>query len=195
MFNSISGTITHKGASVFFLENNGIEWEIAASSKTIDHLPSAGNTIRVLTFLYHREDIVSLFGFYEEKERNLFFELIRINGIGPKQAVKILSGISADDFITALDAENLTVLSSLPGIGQKTAQKIVLSMRGRLLKENQELSSQYSDIVKALSDMGFDYRKASKAVSDIADEREIKLLDKNEKEKIILKKAIIALSS
>jgi Holliday junction DNA helicase RuvA len=124
MFNSISGTITHKGSSVIFLENNGIEWEITASSKTIDQLPSPGNNIRVLTFLYHREDILSLFGFYEEKERHLFYELIRINGIGPKQAVKILSGISADDFISALDAENLTVLSGLPELARKLRRRL-----------------------------------------------------------------------
>jgi Holliday junction resolvasome RuvABC DNA-binding subunit len=68
-------------------------------------------------------------------------------------------------------------------------------MRGRLLKENQDASSPYSDIIKALSDMGFDYRKAAKAVTDIAEEPDITALDRNEKEKVILKKAIIALSS
>ncbi len=196
MFNSITGTITHKGNSSFFLENNGIEWDIAASSKTIMQLPSPGNSVRVLTYLHLREDNISIFGFADKKERLLFLELIKISGIGPKQAVKIMSGISADDFISALDTENLSVLSALPGIGQKTAQKIVLAMRGKLLKESSDAASPFADIIKALSDMGFDYRKAAKTVLDIAEDSEVSSLkDISEKEKIIMKKAIIALSS
>jgi len=196
MLNSITGTITHKGNSSFFLENNGIEWDIAASSKTIMQLPSPGNSVRVLTYLHLREDNISIFGFADKKERLLFLELIKISGIGPKQAVKIMSGISADDFISALDTENLSVLSALPGIGQKTAQKIVLAMRGKLLKESSSAASPFADIIKALSDMGFDYRKAAKTVLDIAEDREVSSLnDISEKEKIIMKKAIIALSS
>ncbi len=195
MFNSITGTITYKGTSTIYLENNGIEWEIYVSSKSISLLPSAGNSARIITHLHIREDNVTLYGFYDEKERSLFFELIKINGIGPKQAIKILSGISADDFISALDSENISLLSTLPGIGQKTAQKIVLAMRGKLLKEKNETPSMHSDIIKALSDMGFDYRKAAKTVENIAEESEIKSLNLAEKEKAILKKAIIALSS
>ena len=195
MFNSISGTITHKGASIVYLENNGIEWEICASSKSISLLPSPGKSARIMTHLHVREDNITLYGFYDEKERALFFELIKINGIGPKQALKILSGISADDFISALDNENISLLSTLPGIGQKTAQKIVLAMRGKLLKEKEEILSQYNDIIKALTDMGFDYRKASKTVENIAEEADVKGLDFVEKEKAILKKAIITLSS
>ena len=195
MFNSITGTITHKGTSTIHLENNGIEWEINVSAKSISFLPSSGNSIRIITHLHVREDNITLYGFYDEKERSLFFELIKINGIGPKQALKILSGISADDFIAALDSENISLLSTLPGIGQKTAQKIVLAMRGKLLKEKEIVPSQYNDIIKALTDMGFDYRKASKTVENIAEDADVKKLDFSEKEKAILKKAIIALSS
>ena len=200
MFNSISGTITHKGTSVIYLENNGIEWEIHVSAKSISLIPSGGSSVRIMTYLHVREDNVTLFGFYDEKERTLFFELIKINGIGPKQALKILSGISADDFISALDNENISLLSTLPGIGQKTAQKIVLAMRGKLLKESAldgagAFSSPYNDIIKALTDIGFDYKKASKTVENIAKQEDVKVLDFTEKEKTILKKAIIALSS
>jgi len=199
MFNSITGTITHKGDSVIYLENNGIEWEIHASSKSISLIPSSGSNARIITHLHVREDNITLYGFYDEKERALFFELIKINGIGPKQAMKILSGISVDDFISALDSEDISLLSTLPGIGQKTAQKIVLAMRGKLLKESAAgaavSSSEYSDIIKALTDMGFDCRKASKIVEIIAKDADVKNLDFAEKEKAMLKKAIIALSS
>jgi len=78
MLNSITGTITHKGNSSFFLENNGIEWDIAASSKTIMQLPSPGNSVRVLTYLHLREDNISIFGFADKKERLLFLEGIPI---------------------------------------------------------------------------------------------------------------------
>ncbi|MCL2705191.1 MAG: Holliday junction branch migration protein RuvA [Spirochaetaceae bacterium] len=197
MFNSIFGTVTYKGASVVHLENNGIEWEIHTSSKSVSLIPSINNSARIMTYLHVREDNITLYGFHDKKERSLFFELIKINGIGPKQALKILSGISVDDFISALDSENISLLSTLPGIGQKTAQKIVLAMRGKLLKEQDTVAtpSQYNDIIKALTDMGFDYRKAAKTVETIAKEEDIKNLDFAEKEKAILKKAIIALSS
>jgi Holliday junction DNA helicase RuvA len=195
MFNSITGTITFKGSSLVYLENNGIEWEIIVSAKTISMLPATGNKARIMTYLHYREDNVTLFGFYDKKERVLFFELIKISGIGPKQAVKILSGISVDDFISMLDSENITLLSAIPGIGQKTAQKIVLAMRGKLLKDNEAAPQEYSDIIKALSDMGFDYKKAAKIVADISASADISALNQTEKEKMLLKKAIIALSS
>ena len=195
MFNSITGTITFKGATTIHLENNGIEWEVHVSSKSISFMPSLGSSFRILTYLHVREDNITLYGFFDEKERSLFYELIKINGIGAKQALKILSGVSADDFISALDNENISLLSTIPGVGQKTAQKIVLAMRGKLLKDKAEVPSQYSDLVKALTDMGFDYRKASKAVETIAEEADLKKLDLPEKEKAIMKKAIITLSS
>lgn len=195
MFNSISGTITHKGSNSLFIENNGIEWEISVSSKALSLLPSPGNTARVLTYMNHREDNLSLFGFHDEDERFVFLELIKISGIGPKQAIKILSGISANDFISAVDGENIGILSALPGIGQKTAQKILFSLRGKIIKPGRENAFPYADIAKALSDMGFDYRKACKILSEISEEQEFAGLEENEKEKIMLKKAIIALSS
>ena len=195
MFNSISGTITGKKSSSIYLENNGIEWEIFASIKSISHMPSSGSSTRLLTYLHHKEDSISLFGFVEEIERNVFLELIRINGIGPKQALKILSSISAEDFVKALDNEDIAILNNLPGIGKKTAQKIILSLRGKLLADDGIPDVFTSEIIKALSDMGFDYKKAAKAVNDVLEDKEINKLDSSEKEKIILKKAIIILSN
>lgn len=196
MINSISGIITHKGNSSVFVENGGVEWEIATSAKTISALPDIGNKGRVFTYLNYTENSLSLFGFSGEQERELFLALIKINGIGPKQAVKILSTVTANDFIDALDREDTALLSGIPGIGQKTAQKIILSMRGKLVKEESAaVDSPFSDIIKALSDMGFDYKKAHKIVSKIAASKEIKSLSISEQEKMILKEAIVALSS
>lgn len=197
MINSISGTITNKGNSSIFVENGGVEWEIVASAKAISALPSIGDKGKVLTYLNYTENSLSLFGFSDEQERVLFLALIKTNGIGPKQAVKILSTVSANDFIDALDREDTALLSGIPGIGQKTAQKIILSMRGKLVKEESAVTadSPFSDIIKALSDMGFDYKKAHKIVSKIATSIEIKSLSPSEQEKVILKDAIVALSS
>lgn len=196
MINSISGTITHKGNSSVFVENGGVEWEIITSSKTISALPDIGSKGRVLTYLNYTENSLSLFGFSDEQERMLFLTLIKINGIGPKQAVKILSTVSANDFIDALDREDTALLSGIPGIGQKTALKIILSMRGKLVKEvTATADSPFSDIIKALSDMGFDYKKAHKVVSELAANKDVKSLSTFEQEKVILKEAIVALSS
>ena len=194
MFNSLSGTITGKNDWSIMLENNGVEWEIFSSSKSISSFSSPGKTIRVLTYLHHKEDVLTLYGFYEEIERSVFLELIKISGIGPRQAIKILSSISAEDFIKALDREDVSILYNLPGIGKKTAQKIILSLRGRLLKDEGLPDKLTGEIIKALADMGFDYKKAAKAVSQILEINDFGNMQESDKEKEILKQAIVLLS-
>ena len=137
MLNSITGTVTGKKGNTCFIENSGIEWALNCSQRSLDQIPKKGEEARVLTYLHHKEDTMLLFGFASEDERSLFLELIRISGIGPKQGIKILSGISAEAFINALEKDDIAGISSLPGIGKKTAQKIILSLRESWLKKIQ----------------------------------------------------------
>ncbi|TFG64168.1 MAG: Holliday junction branch migration protein RuvA [Spirochaetales bacterium] len=169
MFNSLSGTITYRGFQSVCLETGGIEWDIAVTSSTALKLPAAGEKIRILTWLYHREDAMKVYGFLSEQERDLFLDLLKITGIGPKQALKILSGIGPEQFITALDAEDVDALARVPGLGKKTASKIVLSMRGKLTR-NTEAPGVFDDIVDALTDMGFERGKAQETVRVLAQE-------------------------
>ena len=189
MINSLTGTITHKGTSEVFLENLGIEWQISVSERTAGELPSPGEEVRVYTYLHHREDQMVLFGFAGVEERFLFHDLLRVAGIGPKQAIRILSGMSVDQFVKNLDADDVDALTRIPGLGKKTAQKIILTLRGRLTAQQSDDDGEkpFGEIVTALVDMGFDRQSAARAVAKCsADETD---------EKEIFRRAIVALSS
>jgi len=115
MFNSLKGIVTGKTAEHLYLETSGIEWALESSATTLSQIASPGQEARVFTYLHHREDSMVLFGFATTGERDLFLNLISVSGVGPKAARKILSGISVNDFIEALEAEDLKTLTRLPG--------------------------------------------------------------------------------
>ncbi len=197
MINSLTGTITHKGATEVFLESRGIEWQLSVSERTARKLPPTGKEIRVYTYLHHREDQMVLFGFAGVEERFLFHDLLRVAGIGPKQAIRILSGMSVGQFVKNLDADDVDALSSIPGLGKKTAQKIILTLRGRLTAQENEDGTEkpYAEIVTALVDMGFDRQSAVKAVAKCAAEISEEPDGEEIGEKEIFRRAIVALSS
>ncbi len=197
MINSLRGTLTHKGLSEIFIENRDIEWRISVSERTARDLPAVGNEVKVYTYLHHREDQMVLFGFAAVEERFLFHDLLRVAGIGPRQAIRILSGMSVQEFVKNLDADDVDSLSRIPGLGKKTAQKIILTLRGRLTatREEEGESQAFSEIISALADMGFDRQSAAKTVSSLVSEVSAEFEDSESQEKEIFRRAIVALSS
>jgi Holliday junction DNA helicase RuvA len=194
MFNSIIGIINAKGAETAFLLSGFIEWEITMPVNDIQLL-SLNNEHKIYTWIYHREDQMKLFGFINERRRMTFLELLKVEGIGPKGAVKIMGGINQEDFEKALEESDISRLEAVPGLGKKTAQKMVLSLKGKLVQSggNNLLSTPYNDLVEALTAMGYERRtavealaKAQSSASDIPEE---------EKEKFLFKEAIVFLSS
>ena len=175
MFNSIKGIYRGKNASSIFVETFGIEWEILASSFTLDRF-SEGDEVRVYTWLQHREDVMQLFGFAELKERLMFLDLIKVEGIGPKQAIKILSNITVESLEAALEDGDISRLQAISGIGKKTAQKMVLALKGKLSiqqsfqkpEEYGAKTSEYEEIVSALVDMGYERRRCLETVEKVA---------------------------
>ncbi len=195
MFNSLYGMITHKDDQKIFLDINGIEWSIIMPYMSITKLPPSGEQARVYTYLQHSQDSMQLFGFSSPRERFLFLDLLKVGGIGPKQAVKILSGIEVDNFIKQLDDNDLDSLTRLPGLGKKTAQKIILTLRGKLsFEETPAEKGADSDIVNALVDMGFERKASEAAVRKASEEAETQAVPGEEKEKIIFRRSIILLS-
>ncbi len=168
MFNAIRGTLCYKGADSIRVDNNGIEWELTVPARSVDSFGRLGEETRALCWLLHREDQMRLFGFASEAERAIFLELLTVDGIGPKQAIKILGGIGADDLERALDAEDLARLEAVPGLGKKTAQKLVFSLKGKLPSRDAatriEPAGPHDDILRALVDMGYDRRRAIDAI-------------------------------
>jgi len=194
MFNSLRGIVSAKNTEAVFILCGDIEWEIAMPVNDIQELTLNGEC-RVFTWLYHREDQMKLFGFFDEKRRNTFLELLKVEGIGPKGAVKIMGGISQDDLEKALENGDLARLEAVPGLGKKTAQKMLLSLKGKLISSQNisPVSSPYNDLVEALTAMGYDRRAAAEALSK-ADAGIDKTLAADAREKLLFKEAIVYLS-
>jgi len=194
MFNSIRGTVTAKGMESIFILSGDIEWDISMPINDMQSL-SLNSECRILTWLYTREDLMKLFGFSSEKRRGTFLELLKVEGIGPKAALKIMSGISQDDLETALENGDLTRLEAVPGLGKKTAQKMLLSLKGKLVQSSgvNAVSSPYNDLVEALVGMGYDRKMSadalSKAETGIDPDTPAK-----KKEELLFKEAIVYLS-
>lgn len=164
MFNRILGTLSGRTIDSLFILTGGIEWDIAVPTRAVNLFGALGERAEVFVWLHHYEDGMKLFGFPSEHERRLFLDLMKVEGIGPKQALKILSGISPADLAAALEAGNLAALQKISGVGPKLAQKMVLALKGKLVElgvgeDARAPSSPWNDVAAALADMGFD-RKA-----------------------------------
>ena len=195
MFHSISGTITGRGPNTLYVTTGGVEWELEVSGFTLRELAHEENA-RVFTHLYHREDQMRLYGFVSAEERRVFLELTRVSGIGPRAAVKILSASSPERLIKLLETEDVDGLVLLPGLGQKTAQKIILTLRGRLVTQTVGATGTHGELVEGLADMGFDRGAAAKAVGELtlAVAAEAPDLTGPEAEQEIFRRAIVRLS-
>lgn len=132
MIASLKGRLTLRSPPFLVVEVNGIGYELEAPLSVFDTLPETGGAVELLTHLVVREDAHTLYGFAQEADRRLFRELLKVSGIGPRLALAILSGVSGDDFALMIESGDTLALTRLPGIGRKTAERIVLEMRGRL---------------------------------------------------------------
>ena len=132
MIGRLKGIVLEKKAPDLLLDVNGVGYELQAPMSTFYQLPASGQGVVLHTHLVVREDAHLLFGFYDEQERALFRALIRVSGVGPKVALAILSGVTADEFVRLVRHDDDTALTRIPGIGKKTAERLLLEMRDRL---------------------------------------------------------------
>ena len=194
MFNSIFGTITAKFPQILHLEtSSGIEWSLSVSESTLNSLSTVGSQVRIYTWMYHKEDAMKLFGFSSIEERSVFLDLLKVDGVGPKGALKILSSLPY-----TLLVEALSKLEKISGIGKKTAQKMLLTLKGKLtlLSENEKSTgkvSVWNDVIIALTNMGYDKKNCETVVEKIAKDLDASLTQ-SAKEEIIFRKAIVELS-
>jgi len=128
----LRGRIAAKHPPVLLMDVGGVGYEIEAPMSTFYGLPAIGTDVTLHTHLVVREDAHVLFGFGTERERSLFRELIRISGVGPRIALGILSGASVDEFHRCVEAQDAASLTRIPGIGRKTAERLIIEMRDRL---------------------------------------------------------------
>ena len=132
MIGSVRGRIISKTPPQLLVEAGGLGYELEAPMSTFFHLPPVGEEVRLLTHLVVREDAHVLYAFGTEEERRLFRSLIRVSGVGPKIALALLSGLSVAAFAQCVQSEDVAALIKVPGIGRKTAERLVIEMRDRL---------------------------------------------------------------
>lgn len=207
MFNSLTGIITEKAAQKLCLDTHGIEWEIFSPDTSIQALPAVGETGRVYTWMQHSDSIMSLYGFASVGERCLFLDLLKVDGIGPKAALKIMGAVSSSQLVKILDDGNLDALQKVPGVGKKTAAKMLLQLKGKLtLSEDggsvprgqQPAKSPYSDVTGALANMGYDRRTAEQTVARLAQQMEedsaFAQMGQSQKEDVLFRKALVEMA-
>ncbi|PNO40724.1 Holliday junction branch migration protein RuvA [Serratia marcescens] len=185
MIGRLRGNILEKQPPLVLLEANGVGYEVHMPMTCFYELPELGQEAIVFTHFVVREDAQLLYGFNNKQERALFRELIKVNGVGPKLALAILSGMSAQQFVSAVEREEITALVKLPGVGKKTAERLVVEMKDRFKGLNGDLfnSSEISlpsaaekapeadaeaEAVSALVALGYKPQEASRMVSKIA---------------------------
>lgn len=196
MIYSLSGFIREKAPQNLILENNGIEWQIEMPDTDLSSLPGLGEQTKVYTHLHHKEDSMRLFGFATIESRATFFDLLKVNGIGPKAAIKILSSIHYLQLIEALDTENMAVLEKISGVGKTTAQKMVLALKGKIRfvsDTKDEKTEEWQDLVQVLSDMGYDKKEVSAVLKKLSQNLDTSL-SQSQKEEALLKAALKELS-
>lgn len=204
MFNSITGIITGKFPKQVFLENNGVEWDICVPDSNLEMLPPVGNEAKIYTYLQHTDMIMSLFGFASADERTLFFDLLKVEGIGPKGAIKIMSSVSSGRLMEVLERGDVEMLEKVPGVGKKTAAKMMLALKGKLsLSETStvvrvEKPVAFGDVINSLATMGYDKRlveqKVAQLVEELSKDADFDGKSQKDKEDLIFRRAIVSLA-
>jgi holliday junction DNA helicase RuvA len=134
MIGFLKGRLAAKQPPMLIVDVNGVGYELEAPMSTFYGLPAAGEPVALFTHLVVREDAHILFGFGTDAERRLFRGLLKVSGVGPKIALGILSGASVEDFLRTIEAEDVAMLCRIPGIGRKTAERIIIEMRDSVQK-------------------------------------------------------------
>ncbi len=132
MIGAVRGRIASKTPPQLTVDVGGLGYELEAPMSTFFHLPAVGEEVRLLTHLVVREDAHVLYAFATEEERRLFRSLIKVSGVGPKIALALLSGISVQAFVRCVESEDIATLTRVPGVGRKTAERLIVEMRDRL---------------------------------------------------------------
>lgn len=151
------------------LELGGVGLRVRVSTRVLSEVPAAGATLRLYTHLVVREDELSLYGFGREEEVQLFERLLGVSGLGPKGALGLLSALSAGEVVRAVEAEDLPTLTRAPGIGKKTAQRIVFELKGRLGGTYFSGGGAAMEAAAALQGLGLDPAEAATALAAVAD--------------------------
>jgi Holliday junction DNA helicase RuvA len=171
MIGRIAGMLAEKRPPQIVVMCAGVGYELDVPMSTFYQLPRTGESVELLTHQVVREDAHLLFGFLTEAERSAFRQLLKISGVGPKVALGVLSGLSVDDLSAAIASQDVARLIKVPGVGRKTAERLVLELRDKLPAIGAAVATQASidrgDVVNALLALGYNEREAQAAVKQL----------------------------
>jgi len=188
MIAHLSGTLLSKQATSAIVDVGGVGYEVAIPLSTFYELGDAGSPVQLRVYTHVREDAIQLYGFKTARERELFLQLISVNGVGPGLAIKLLSGMNADEMIASIRTNNLVRLVAIPGVGRKTAERLVVDLRDKIAALSspaleEEFAAQAAaagspaspdamrdDAISALANLGYQKAAAEKAVKNAIDE-------------------------
>ncbi len=198
MIGRIRGRLLEKKAPDILMDVGGIAYELQVPMSTLYQLPDVGTDLLLHTHFVVREDAQLLYGFYDPKEKALFRALIKVNGVGPKMALAILSGMEVEEFVRIVRSDDVTAMVAMPGVGKKTAERLIIEMRDRLgdLREGEYVDSdasgsiQVSQISKdaetALISLGYKPQHAARAIAKVMKEN-VELQDSENLIRLVLK--------
>jgi len=186
MIGYLSGKLVEKEANSVLIDVRGVGYEVTIPLSTFYELGEIGEAVELRIFTFVREDTLQLFGFKTLREKELYLKLISVQGIGAKSGISMLSGMSADEIIVAIRTDNLARLTSIPGVGRKTAERIVIELRDKLhdfttgekvgaVSEESFLDAPagneiYDDALSALVNLGYQQAAAAKALKKAVQE-------------------------
>ena len=174
MIAHLRGKLVARHPNQAIVETAGVGYDITISVPTFSELPPAGGDVSLHIHTHVREDQIALYGFLRFEEKQLFEKLITVSGIGPKLAITILSGMPAEDMVNAIRGNDITRLTKIPGIGRKTAERMVLELRDKLPPVGTDqvhvvpsLSAVQEDVLSALVNLGYQRAAAEKALTSV----------------------------
>jgi holliday junction DNA helicase RuvA len=174
MIAHLRGTLLAKRPNQIIVETAGVGYEVNISVPTFSELPADGANVSLHIYTHVREDLLALYGFLRPAEKQLFEKLITVSGIGPKLAITILSGMAADEMAGAIRGNDLARLTRIPGIGKKTAERMVLELRDKLPEvvgastpSVPAMSAMEEDVLSALVNLGYQRPAAEKALAGV----------------------------
>ena len=179
MISHLEGKLIHKSPTELVIDVGGVGYLVSIPLSTYERIEDRNGTVRVLTYMHVREDTMQLFGFASEAERSMFRMLLSVSGIGPKMAQGILSGLSTDEIKTAITGGDLTTLTSISGVGRKTAERLIVELRDKVAKTEaaepipastgQQLKAR-AEAVSALMSLGHSRASAESAIRAVLKE-------------------------
>ena len=174
MIAHLRGKLLAKHPNQAVVETGGVGYDVTISVPTFSELPAVGGEVALHIHTHVREDMIALYGFLRPSEKTLFEKLITVSGIGPKLAITILSGMAADEMVNAIRGNDIARLTRIPGIGKKTAERMVLELRDKLpvaaasdAAPLPTLTAIEEDVLSALMNLGYQRPAAEKALSAV----------------------------